>query len=46
MGAIERISQLSGQIVGASGKEKLLQKNPDDVSFSSLSLPPNPCVVA
>ncbi|EEY22025.1 3-ketoacyl-CoA thiolase with broad chain length specificity [Verticillium nonalfalfae] len=31
MGAIERISQLSGQIVGASGKEKLLQKNPDDV---------------
>lgn len=31
MGAIDRLSQLSGQFTGGSNKDKILQKNPDDV---------------
>ncbi|KAH6690674.1 3-ketoacyl-CoA thiolase [Plectosphaerella plurivora] len=31
MGAIDRLTQLSGQFAGSSGKDKILQKNPDDI---------------
>jgi acetyl-CoA acyltransferase 1 len=36
MGVTDRIIQIGGQISGnptAGGREKILQKNPDDVSF-------------
>ncbi|KAL7622503.1 3-ketoacyl-CoA thiolase with broad chain length specificity [Parahypoxylon ruwenzoriense] len=42
MAALERLSQISGQIAGSkSARDKLLQKSPDDVSFAFLSTPFN-----
>jgi hypothetical protein len=41
MGAIDRLTQLSGQFAGSSGKDKILQKNPDDVRLPpSYPFPP------
>jgi hypothetical protein len=40
MGALDRLSQLGGQISGgaaAGGKAKLLEKNPDDVRLAARS---------
>lgn len=37
MGVVDRISQLGGQISGkqnAGGRERILEKRPDDVSFT------------
>ena len=43
--AIDRISAVAGQLSSPKqGKARLLEKNPDDVSSPSFSLPLLPCL--